>query len=62
MALPDYCLFVQFDNGVAGTLDTRTMLPGSMPFEGETEFRRVTIDDFGTISWPAGQALSAEFA
>jgi broad specificity phosphatase PhoE len=61
-ALPDYNLFIHFENGVTGTLDVRAGLSGSVPFQDETEFRRVTVDDFGTICWPTGQALSADLA
>jgi broad specificity phosphatase PhoE len=61
-ALPDYRLFVQFDDGVAGTIHVGTKLVDSKAFVDEVEFGRAAIDDFGTICWPAGQAVSAELA
>ena len=61
-ALPGYCLFVRFDDGVAGTIHVGAKLADSRAFVDEVEFGRAAIGDFGTICWPAGQALSAELA
>ena len=60
--LPGYCLFLQFDDWVAGTLHVGAKLPESKAFEDESEFGRAVIDDFGAICWPAGQTLSAQTA
>jgi len=62
VALPSYSLFLQFSDGVAGTVHVGADLPNSQSFKDEIEFGRAVIDDFGTICWPAGQALSAELA
>jgi broad specificity phosphatase PhoE len=56
--LPAYRVFVEFDDAVAGTLQVEL----SKVFLDEAEFRRVAIDDFGAVCWPAGQALPAKRA
>ena len=62
VALPRYRLFLQFDDGVAGTLFVGADLAKSKTFEGDAEFGRLVLDDFGTICWPAGQTLAADLA
>jgi broad specificity phosphatase PhoE len=59
--LPECGLFVQFDDGVTGTLDVRTVAkePPAAPLD-EAAFQQLTIDDFGAICWPGGPSLFPE--
>jgi uncharacterized protein DUF2442 len=55
-------LFVEFDDGVCGTLDLSARLFGEMfePLRDETMFRQVFVDDLGTVSWPNGADLAPD--
>jgi hypothetical protein len=58
--LDRYRLSIEFEDGVAGTIDLSNRLTGEMfePLRDETVFRQVMIDDFGAVCWPNG----ADFA
>jgi hypothetical protein len=49
-------LSVEFDDGVAGTLDVPTLLD----LLDESVFEQVVINDFGAVCWPAGHALGPD--
>jgi len=55
-ALPGCRLRVEFDDGVAGTVDVRSLL--DLP--DESGFEQVVINDFGAVCWPTGHALGPE--
>ena len=50
--LAGYRLNVEFDDGVTGTVDVRSLLD----VLGESVFEQVVINDFGAVCWPAGHA------
>jgi hypothetical protein len=60
--LPKYCLRVEFDDGVSGTIDLADELTGEMfePLRDEALFRQVTIDDYGAVCWPNGPDLAPD--
>jgi hypothetical protein len=49
--LPAYRLHVEFDDGVAGTIDLSGELDGEVfqPLRDEAVFRQVTVDEFGAV-------------
>jgi len=61
-ALPNHRLHVEFDDGVAGTIDLSAELDREVfrPLRGDTLFRQVTVDDFGAICWPNGPDLAPD--
>jgi hypothetical protein len=61
-ALPDYRLFVEFSDGVRGTVDLSSRLFGSVfkPLEDPELFSQVSIDRFGAICWPNGADLAPD--
>lgn len=60
--LPHYRLRVEFDDGVAGTIDLADQLFGEMfePLKDEAVFHQVAIDDFGAVCWPNGADLAPD--
>src|SRR5262249_33660488 len=58
--LPEYRLHVEFDDGVAGTIDLSDELDGEVfrPLRDEAMFRQVTVDEFGAVCWPNGPDLA----
>ena len=60
--LPKYRLHVEFDDGVAGTIDLSGELDGEVfrPLRDEAVFRQVTVDEFGAVSWPDGLDLAPD--
>ncbi|MGA2119105.1 MAG: DUF2442 domain-containing protein [Bryobacteraceae bacterium] len=65
---PHYCLFVRFEDGVAGRVRLRPeKLTGALaPLRDEQFFERVFID-YGAVAWPgeidlAPDAMYAEIA
>jgi uncharacterized protein DUF2442 len=60
--LPKYCLQVEFDDGVSGTIDLAEELIGEMfePLRDEALFRQVAIDDYGAVCWPNGPDLAPD--
>jgi len=62
-ALPDYRLQVEFDDGVAGTVEIFPRLSGPVfePLRDEVVFRTVTIDEeTGAVCWPGGPDLAPD--
>lgn len=61
-ALDKYCLHVEFDDGVAGTIDLTDRLFGPVfePLKDESVFKQVQIDEFGAICWPCGADLAPD--
>jgi probable phosphoglycerate mutase len=49
-------LYVEFDDGVAGTVDVRSLLD----LVDESVFEQVVINDFGAVCWPTGHALGPD--
>jgi broad specificity phosphatase PhoE len=62
LALPDRRLFVQFDDGISGTVEVGAQLANTTTEElpDEVLFRHVTIDDFGAVRWSTGAAIAAD--
>ena len=60
--LPQYRLQVEFDDGVAGTIDLSGELDGEVfqPLRDEAVFRQVTVDEFGAVCWPNGPDLAPD--
>jgi hypothetical protein len=60
--LPKYRLHVEFDDGVAGTIDLSGELDGEVfePLRDEAVFRQVTVDEFGAVCWPDGPDLAPD--
>jgi hypothetical protein len=60
--LPQYRLQVEFDDGVAGTIDLSRELDGEVfqPLRDEAVFRQVTVDEFGAVCWPNGPDLAPD--
>jgi Protein of unknown function (DUF2442) len=57
-----YRLHVEFDDGVAGTIDLSPELDGEVfqPLGDEAVFRQVTVDEFGAVCWPNGPELAPD--
>jgi hypothetical protein len=60
--LEHYRLRVEFDDGVAGTIDLSDRLFGEMfePLRDDAVFRMASIDDFGAVCWPNGADLAPD--
>jgi Protein of unknown function (DUF2442) len=60
--LPKYRLHVEFDDGVAGTIDLSGALDGEVfrRLRDEAVFRQVTVDEFGAVCWPNGPDLAPD--
>jgi hypothetical protein len=60
--LPKYRLHIEFDDGVAGTIDPSGELTGEVfePLRDEAVFRQVTVDEFGEVCWPNGLDLAPD--
>ena len=60
--LPQYRLQVEFDDGVAGTIDLSGELDCKVfrPLRDEAVFRQVTVDEFGAVCWPNGPDLAPD--
>jgi hypothetical protein len=61
-ALPQYRLHVEFDDGVAGTIDLSGELDGEVfqPLRDKATFRQVMVDEFGAVCWPNGPDLAPD--
>lgn len=61
-ALDNYRLFVEFSDGVRGTLDLADRLFGSVfqPLKDPRFFAQVRLDEFGVICWPNGADLAPD--
>jgi broad specificity phosphatase PhoE len=55
-ALAGCRLYVEFDDGVTGTVDVRSLLNSL----DESVFEQVVINDFGAVCWPTGHALGPD--
>jgi hypothetical protein len=49
-------LYVEFDDGLAGTVDVHSLLE----LLDESVFEQVVINDFGAVCWPTGHALEPD--
>lgn len=60
--LQKYRLHVEFDDGVAGTIDLSGELDGEVfeTLRDEAVFRQVTGDEFGAVCWPSGLDLAPD--
>jgi hypothetical protein len=58
-ALSGYRIYVEFEDGTAGEIDLGDRLFGPVfePLQDESEFRKVTVDEFGAVAWPCGADL-----
>jgi hypothetical protein len=61
-AEPNYRLYVEFSDGVAGVVDLTHRLFGPMfePLKTPSVFAQVNIDEFGVVSWPSGADLAPD--
>ncbi len=61
-AEPNYRLYVEFSDGVAGVVDLTHRLFGPMfePLNTPSVFAQVKIDGFGVVSWPSGADLAPD--
>ena len=61
-ALGGYRIYVEFEDGAAGEIDLGDRLFGPVfePLRDESEFRKVTVDEFGAVAWPCGADLAPE--
>ena len=57
-----YRLRIEFEDGVAGTVDLSTRLFGPMfePLRDEALFGKASIDEFGVVCWPNGADLAPD--
>jgi hypothetical protein len=57
-----YRLWVEFEDGAAGTIDLSAELWGPMfePLKDVELFRQVFVDEYGVICWPNGADLAPE--
>jgi broad specificity phosphatase PhoE len=55
-ALPGHRLYVEFDDGLAGTIDIRCRIV----LPDEILFQQFTINDFGAVCWPSGEGLGPD--
>ena len=62
VALPNYRLRVEFDDGVVGEIEILPRLSGPVfaPLHDEKLFRQVGIDEFGAVCWPNGPDLAPD--
>ena len=60
--LPEHQLHVEFDDGVAGTIDLSSELDGEVfqLLRDEAVFRQVTVDEYGAVCWPNGPDLAPD--
>lgn len=60
--LPEYRLRVEFDDGVAGTIDLSGELDGEVfqRLRDEAAFRQVMVDEYGAVCWPNGPDLAPD--
>jgi hypothetical protein len=60
--LPHYRLYVEFDDGVSGTIDLSGELDGEVfrPLRDEATFHQVAVDEFGAVCWPNGPDLAPD--
>lgn len=60
--LPKYRLWIEFDDGVSGTIDLAKELTGEVfePLRDEAIFRQVAVDEYGAVCWPDGPDLAPD--
>ena len=60
--LAGYRLSVEFDDGVAGTVELEKELFGPVfaPLRNEALFAQVQLDEFGAPCWPGGADLAPD--
>lgn len=60
--LAGYRLSVEFEDGVAGTIELESDLFGPVfePLRDEALFAQVRLDEFGTPCWPTGADLAPD--
>ena len=61
-ALAKHRPHVEFDDGVAGTIDLSGELDGEVfrPLRDEAVYRQVRVDEFGAVCWPNGPDLAPD--
>jgi hypothetical protein len=61
-ALPGFRLFVEFDDGLSGTVDVADRLFGPVfePLRDPEFFARVGIDEGGAVCWPNGADMAPD--
>ncbi len=59
---PDYRLYLEFEDGVKGTIDLTDRLFGEVfePLKSMDVFSQVSIDEFGAVCWPNGADLAPD--
>jgi hypothetical protein len=60
--LYDYCISLQFNDGVIGTVDLKNYLDGEIfePLKDQEYFKQFTLDSW-TIGWGNGADFAPEF-
>jgi len=60
--LPKYRLWIEFDDGVSGTIDLAEELTDEVfePLRDEAIFRQVAVDEYGAVCWPDGPDLAPD--
>ncbi|MGH7409539.1 MAG: DUF2442 domain-containing protein [Candidatus Methylomirabilis sp.] len=61
-ALDNYRLFIEFSDGVKGTVNLADRLFGVVfqPLKDPTFFAQVRLDEFGVVCWPNGADLAPD--
>jgi hypothetical protein len=61
-ARPEFHLWVEFEDGLAGLIDLSDRLFGSVfePLRDPSFFAQVTLDEFGAVHWPGGPDLAPD--
>ena len=61
-ALDNYRLFVEFSDGVKGTVDMADRLFGPVfkPLKDPAFFSQVSVDEFGVVCWPNGADVAPD--
>ena len=59
---PGYSLYVEFEDGLRGSVSLVARLFGPMfePLLDEKLFSQVTVDEYGAICWPNGADLAPD--
>jgi len=61
-ALDNYRLFIEFSDGVKGTVNLADRLFGAVfqPLKDPAFFAQVGLDEFGAVCWPNGADLAPD--
>ena len=63
-ALPNHRLWIEFEDGVSGTLDFKELVSFDgvfAPLERQEQFAKASVNpELGVVCWPGGQDLDSE--